>query len=115
MFVPLLKQASDILSKYEDIIELNKNETLLPVNTNQKMNLYLKEVANICGIKKSLTTHTARHTFATSVALGSGVSLEATSKMLGHSNIDMTRNYARITEALVSDNFGKMVGVFEAV
>lgn len=65
-----------------------------------KMNAYLKELADICGIKKTLTTHTARHTFAT-FALANGVSIESVAKMLGHTNVQMTRHYARVLDRTV--------------
>ena len=60
----------------------------------------LKELADICGIKKTLTTHTARHTFAT-FALANGVSIESVAKMLGHTNVQMTRHYARVLDRTV--------------
>ena len=60
----------------------------------------LKELADICGIKKTLTTHVARHTFAT-FALANGVSIESVAKMLGHTNVQMTRHYARVLDRTV--------------
>ncbi len=111
--IPLISFASDILEKYEDSPELNEKNLILPVNSNQKMNAYLKELGDICKINKYISTHTARHTFATSIALDNGLSLEATSKMLGHSNIGMTAHYARTTENLVSKNFEKLIEKFE--
>ncbi|MFC1734140.1 tyrosine-type recombinase/integrase [candidate division KSB1 bacterium] len=68
------------------------------------MNAYLKEIGNLCGIEKNLTTHIPRYTFATTVALSNNVSMEAVSKMLGHSNTLMSNQYARITESLISQN-----------
>ncbi len=73
---------------------------LLPVCSNQKMNSYLKELADICGIKKHLSTHTARHTFAT-LTLASGATIENVAKMLGHSDTKMTRHYARILDSSI--------------
>ena len=75
--------------------------TLLPVPCNQKMNSYLKEIADLCGISKSLTTHVARHSYATSVCLANGVSIENVAKMLGHSNIKMTQHYARVLDSSI--------------
>lgn len=72
--------------------------------SNQKMNSYLKEIADVCGIKKELTYHIARHTFATSVTLANGVSIESVSKMLGHKNIRTTQHYAKILDAKVSED-----------
>ena len=60
----------------------------------------LKELADICGIKKTLTTHVARHTFVT-FALANGVSIESVAKMLGHTNVQMTRHYARVLDRTV--------------
>lgn len=97
--VPILPIAEKILNKYsssnEDI------EKLLPVLTNQKMNAYLKEIADLCGIEKRLSCHLARHTFATTVTLANGISLESVSKMLGHSNLVTTKIYARMLDSRV--------------
>jgi site-specific recombinase XerD len=71
---------------------------LLPVLSNQKSNAYLKEIANLCGINKTLTTHLARHTFATTVTLSNGVPIESVSKMLGHKSIKTTQHYAKVLD-----------------
>jgi len=65
------------------------------------MNAYLKEVADLCGITKNLTTHCARHTFATTVTLANKISMESVSKMLGHSSLKMTMKYARILDSTI--------------
>ena len=65
------------------------------------MNAYLKEIAGLCGINKNLTTHCARHTFATTVTLANGVSMESVSKMLGHSSLLMTKQYAKILDETI--------------
>ena len=101
--VPLLEIALDILEKYQDHPACVKGNKLLPMKSNQKLNSYLKEIADICEIKKPLTTHIARHTFATTVLLANGVSMEATSKMLGHSSIKTTQIYGKIVESRVGD------------
>ena len=92
--VPLLKVPLAILKKYEG--QLPKGQ-LLPVLSNQKLNSYLKEIADLCGIQKNITFHLARHTFATTTTLAKGVPIETVSKMLGHTNIETTQIYARIT------------------
>lgn len=92
--VPLLKIPLAILNKYEG--QLPKGE-LLPVLSNQKLNSYLKEIGDLCGIHKNITFHLARHTFATTTTLAKGVPIETVSKMLGHTNIETTQIYARIT------------------
>ena len=76
-------------------------ENLLPVPSNQKMNEYLKEIADLCGIEKKLTSHIARHTFATTVTLLNGVPIESVSKLLGHTNIRTTQHYAKILDIKV--------------
>ncbi len=65
------------------------------------MNSYLKEIADACGITKELTYHIARHTFATTITLANGVSIESVSKMLGHTNIKTTQHYAKILDEKV--------------
>ncbi|MGZ3754458.1 MAG: site-specific integrase [Mucilaginibacter sp.] len=100
--IPLLPVALDILRKYENHPECVNGAKLLPVLTNQKMNAYLKEIADVCGIQKELTFHIARHTFATTVTLANGVSIESVSKMLGHKNIRTTQHYAKILDSTVS-------------
>lgn len=88
--IPLLDIPQEILKKYENHSFRHKKGTLLPVPCNQKMNSYLKEIADLCNIQKKLTMHTARHSYATSVCLANGVSIENVAKMLGHSNIKIT-------------------------
>ncbi len=84
-----------IIEKYKGKTHNNK---LLPILSNQKMNAYLKEIADVCNINKKLTYHLARHTFATTITLEKGVPIETVSKMLGHANIKTTQTYARITK-----------------
>lgn len=107
-YIPLLSVPLQLIEKYRNNPNKKDENLVFPMSTNQKMNAYLKEIADICGIDKKISTHTGRHTFATTIALGSGSSFEATSKMLGHSDINMTKIYARLTEKLVSDSFNKM-------
>lgn len=97
--MPLLPPALKILNKYEGQF---LDGQLLPIITNQKLNCYLKEIAEICEINKNLTFHLARHTFATTMTLGKGVPIESVSKMLGHTNIQTTQIYARITNDKIS-------------
>lgn len=99
--IPLLDIPQEILRKYADHPTCRKRGILLPVPCNQKMNSYLKEIADICMIRKNLTTHCARHSYATSVCLANGVSLENVAKMLGHSNIKMTQHYARVLDSSI--------------
>ena len=96
--IPLLDIPLAILDKYKGYPLCEKKGTLLPVPCNQKANSYLKEIADFCGIKKNLTTHTGRHTFSTVVTLANNVSLENVSKMLGHTNTKMTQRYAKVLD-----------------
>ncbi|QRE62650.1 integrase catalytic domain-containing protein, partial [Flavobacterium psychrophilum] len=83
-----------IIDKYSDHPKSNNEDRLFPILTNQKMNVYLKEIAGVCEIEKDLTFHIARHTFATTVTLTNGVPIESVSKMLGHKNLRTTQHYA---------------------
>jgi len=105
--VPLLKVPLAILEKYA-AFKPDGQGPVLPVLSNQKYNSYLKEIADVCGISKRLTTHVARHTFATTVTLSNGISLETVSKMLGHSSIVMTQRYAKVVEEKIRQEMGKL-------
>ena len=96
--IPILPLAQAIIEKYQDSSLCVTNNKLLPMPSNQKMNAYLKEIADTCGISKTLTTHMARHTFATTVTLSNNVPLETVSKMLGHTDVKTTQIYARIID-----------------
>ena len=111
--IPLLAPAIKILEKYKNHPGCKKKGLLLPVLTNQKMNAYLKEIADITGINKHLSTHTARHTFATTVTLSNQVSMEVVSKMLGHSSVNMTKKYARVVDDLIKKDMQKIVGKYD--
>ncbi len=102
--IPLLPVSLNIIKEYEgDPVCISKNK-VLPVLSNQKYNAYLKEIADICGISKKLTTHTARHTFGTTVTLSNGVPIESVSKMLGHKKITTTQHYARVLDIKVGED-----------
>jgi site-specific recombinase XerD len=111
--IPLLEVPATIIKKYENDPICLLQQKLLPVGSNQKMNAYLKEIADLCDINKNLSTHTARHTFATTVTLTHGVSMEAVSKMLGHSNISTTKQYARIVDTLIIDEMKKVQQLYQ--
>ena len=85
---------------------------LLPVMSNAKFNQYLKELAALCGIEKRVTSHLARHTFATTITLSNGVPLETVSKMLGHTKISTTQIYARIVDQTINDEMDKLAATF---
>jgi site-specific recombinase XerD len=102
--IPILPIASAILDKYKDYPQAVNQDKLLPILSNQKMNAYLKEIADVCGINKILTFHIARHTFATTITLSNGIPIESVSKMLGHKNLKTTQHYAKILDLKVSND-----------
>ncbi|SEM14319.1 Site-specific recombinase XerD [Chitinophaga rupis] len=101
--VPLLPIVKEIIAKYQNNPFCVNNNRILPIKSNQKFNLYLKEIAGICNIQKVLTSHVARHTFATTVTLANGVPIETVSALLGHKSIKTTQIYANI----VAEKVGK--------
>src|SRR5688572_28769778 len=106
--IPLLPVAIDILERYKNHHGCVNSGKVLPVLSNQKYNDYLKEIANICGINKKFTTHTARHTFATTITLSNGVPMESVSKMLGHKNIKTTQHYAKVLDKKLSEDMNTL-------
>lgn len=106
--VPLLPKATAIIDKYKGHPRSLANGGLFPNISNQKLNSYLKEIADICGIEKNLTFHLARHTFATTVTLSNGVPIESVSKMLGHSRITTTQIYAKVIERKLSEDMNAL-------
>lgn len=106
--IPILEKAAKLLFKYRKHPRALENGTLFPIISNQKMNAYLKEIAEICEIEKNMTFHMARHTFATTVTLTNGVPIETVSKLLGHSKITTTQIYAKIIERKVGDDMKKL-------
>ncbi len=106
--IPLLPEVLEIIEKYHDHPACINSERLLPVITNIKTNAYLIEIASVCGIKKNLTFHMARHTFATTITLTNGVPMETVSNMLGHSKITTTQIYAKVLENKVSEDMSRL-------
>lgn len=102
--VPILEQALVILDKYKDHPASIQRGCIFPLISNQKLNSYLKEIGDTCGITKNLTFHLARHTFATTITLANGVPIESVSKMLGHTRIATTQLYAKVIERKLSDD-----------
>jgi integrase len=102
--LPLLPHAIAILVIYRNHPKCASKGTVLPVLTNQKTNSYLKEIADLCGIRRKLTFHIARHTFATTVTLTNGVPIETVSKMLGHKSLKQTQHYAKIVDLKISED-----------
>jgi site-specific recombinase XerD len=106
--IPLLEEAAHILDCYKDHPRIDGTENLLPVYSNQKTNQYLKEIAKKVKIRKKLSFHTARHTFATTVTLANGVPIETVSKLLGHHKISTTQIYARVIDSKIADDMDNL-------
>jgi integrase len=106
--LPLLSEALTIMNKYQNHPKCVSKDLVLPVLTNQKMNSYLKEIADLCKIDKTLTFHIARHTFATTVTLTNGVPIETVSKMLDHKSIKQTQHYAKIVDLKISQDMKEL-------
>jgi len=102
--IPLLPVAKNIIDKYSNRPDIVNSGGLLPRLTNQRLNSYLKEISDICGFKKTLTFHCARHTFATTVTLSNGVPIETVGKMLGHKSLRTTQIYAKILDTKVGED-----------
>ncbi|MFD3003088.1 site-specific integrase [Pontibacter toksunensis] len=102
--IPLLPPAKAIIEKYATHVKVLISGCLLPIPSNQKFNAYLKEIGDLCGIRKKLTVHIGRHTFATTIALQNGVPMEVVKQMLGHDNIKTTQIYAKVETRLIADS-----------
>jgi site-specific recombinase XerD len=106
--VPLLAKAEEMIEKYKNHPDSIMKGKLFPIPSNVKYNAYLKEIADVCEIDKNLTTHVARHTFATTITLSNDVSIETVSAMLGHKSIRTTQIYAKVVEEKVSNEMNKL-------
>ena len=104
--IPLLPIAKLILDKYKG------GEKLLPIQDPADINKYLKDIAILCDIKKRITFHTSRHTFASTVTLANNISLEVVSKMLGHTNTRMTNHYAKLIDKCIGEQMDKHMDTF---
>ncbi len=109
--IPYLESARAIAEKYKGHPLCEKRGVLLPVISNQRMNSYLGEIAGICGIKKPLTMHIARHSFAC-LALANGVSMEIIARMLGHSDIRTTKIYAKVIDKSIAEQMSGLASKF---
>ncbi|MBB2145816.1 tyrosine-type recombinase/integrase [Pedobacter sp. LMG 31464] len=106
--IPLMPTPLRLIEKYKDHPECIAKELVMPVLSNQKMNSYLKEIADLTGIKKKMTFHLARHTFGTTITLGNGVPIETVSKMMGHLDIRTTMHYAEVMEEKISQDMDSL-------
>lgn len=106
--IPLLPQAEAILAHLRAYLPEGE-DYLLPRISNQKINSFLKEIANIVGIDKKLTHHTARKTFASTILLYNDVPIEVVSMLLGHSDISVTqRSYAQVVNKNISNHMKRL-------
>ena len=104
--IPMLKRAFEIYEKYEE--ERKKTGFVLPRLSHQKLNVFLKTIATLAGIKKPLSHHVARHTAATTIFMQNGISLETTGKLLGHKSIKSTQIYAKVTNMMLKEAANKL-------
>ena len=106
--IPLLPKAHELVKKYSRYPNKKTEEHIFPIFSNQKMNAYLKEIADLASVDKNLTFHIARHTFATTVTLANGVPIESISSMLGHKSIRTTQIYSKVINEKVSEDMDKL-------
>lgn len=111
LFRPLMNKAVEM---YKEFIENNgDSEHVLPRISNQKVNSYLKTIADLCGVRTKLSHHIARHSYATSVLLDGGVDLKAASYMLGHSSVKTTEIYAKISRSRAENVIEKLNAIYK--
>ena len=113
--LPLLPLAKQMVEKYSTHPKSIANNKLFPKISNQKLNAYLKEIADLCNIKKNLTFHMARHTFATTVTLTNGVPVETVSKMLGHKKIATTQIYSKVIDVKIQKDMEELKGKLKSI
>lgn len=111
--IPLLPKAIEIIDKYKSNASLLENGRLLPIYSNQMINRTLRDIANACGIRKKVTFHVARHTFATAITLSNGVPIETVSKLLGHTKLSTTQIYARVVEKKVGEDMQNLMATMK--
>ena len=111
--IPLLPKAMEIIDKYRDNDSLLKSGRLLPIYSNQMINRTLRDIATACGIRKKITFHVARHTFATAITLSNGVPIETVSKLLGHTKLSTTQIYARVVEKKVGEDMQNLMATMK--
>ena len=106
--IPVLPEALSVIRTYDQHPQCIAEDSLLPVMSNQKMNAYLKEIVDLCKIKKLLTFHIARHTFAATITLNNGVPIESVAKMMGHTSIKTTQIYAKVMDHKISEDMSQL-------
>lgn len=111
--IPLLPKAMEIIDKYKNNVSLFESGRLLPLYSNQMINRTLRDIATACGIRKKITFHVARHTFATAITLSNGVPIETVSKLLGHTKLSTTQIYARVVEKKVGEDMQNLMATMK--
>ena len=111
--IPLLPKAMEIIDKYKSHASLLENGRLLPIYSNQMINRTLRDITTACGIRKKITFHVARHTFATAITLSNGVPIETVSKLLGHTKLSTTQIYARVVEKKVGEDMQNLMATMK--
>ncbi|MFK2049211.1 tyrosine-type recombinase/integrase [Bacteroides fragilis] len=102
--VPILQPVLEIMKTYEEQMNYNAGKRIFPLPTNQEVNRYLKRIAELAHVKKNITYHIARHTFATTITLLNNVPIETVSKMLGHASIASTQIYAKVVDKKIMND-----------
>jgi len=110
--IMVLPAAQKIIDKYKNYPVSSINGLVIPMRTNQKVNEHLKTIAKLSGIKKHMVFHMARHTFATTVTLAKGISIEVVSRMLGHKNVKQTQHYAKLVNTRIQDEMMALKGMY---
>ena len=110
--IMLLPTALKLIEKYANDPLVQTTGIVIPMVSNQKVNHHLKEIAKLSGITKHVVFHMARHTFATTVTLGHGVSIEVVSKMLGHKNVKQTQHYAKMVNTRIQKEMMGLKGLY---
>jgi site-specific recombinase XerD len=109
--IPMLPYAKEIYDKYSAYRE--KTGLVIPIGVHQKYNTYLKDIACLCNLKKNITSHCGRHTFAC-MLLENGIEIKEIASLLGHATIKTTEIYARVTRQglnNVAEKLDKIYGV----
>jgi len=95
--IKLAETALELLEEQQHLAAAYPHDRIfeLPVNhyTNEMLRLWI----TMCGIKKKITFHCARHTFAT-MCLNQGIDIYTVSKLLGHHDVANTQRYAKLTD-----------------
>ncbi|MFT3751319.1 MAG: site-specific integrase [Agriterribacter sp.] len=106
--IPLLPAAEEIINRYWDDPVCIQKSVLLPVRCNQKMNEYLEEIGDLCGVLKKMTFHLARHTFATTITLSNKIPIETVSRILDHQKLSTTQEYAQVLDDKISNDMNEI-------